>query len=573
MLPSLLLFCTLLFAGFEADALTYDYTASCLENPHKPQYGGGIIINPELSHGLRGWSTFENAKIEHRVLSGGNKFIVAHSRKQPNDSISQKVYLQKDKLYTFSAWIQVSDGNAPVAAVFKTTSGQKHAGAVTAKSKCWSMLKGGLNVNVSGLAELYFESKNTSVEIWADSISLQPFTQDQWSSHQDQSIEKTRKTNVRIQAVDEQGSPISNASISILQKKLSFPFGSAINKNILTNTAYQNWFTSRFTVTTFENEMKWYTNEPVPGQENYKDADALLQFAKQHSIAVRGHTVLWEDPNYIQGWVASLSPRDLAIAVDKRINSIMSKYKGQLIAWDVVNENLHSSFFESKLGQSASASFYNRAQRIDAATTLFLNEYNTIEDNRDGLSKPDNYLRKLREIRGFPGNNNLTLGIGLQGHFSNPPNLPYIRASIDILASASLPIWITELDVANNFGEQAQAEYLEQILRELHAHPKVSGIVLWSALAPGGCYRMCLTDDNFNNLATGNVVDKLRQEWGSNSSEGTTDTNGFFEASLFHGDYKVKISHPTMTSPFLAQSFKVVSTDHRSEQTTLLLKV
>lgn len=120
---------------------------------------------------------------------------------------------------------------------------------------------------------------------------------------------------------------------------------------------------------------------------------------------------------------------------------------------------------------------------------------------------------------------------------------------------------------------QAQAEYLEQILRELHAHPKVSGIVLWSALAPGGCYRMCLTDDNFNNLATGNVVDKLRQEWGSNSSEGTTDTNGFFEASLFHGDYKVKISHPTMTSPFLAQSFKVVSTDHRSEQTTLLLKV
>lgn len=262
---------------------------------------------------------------------------------------------------------------------------------------------------------------------------------------------------MRIQAVDQQGSPISNASISIIQKKLGFPFGCAINKNILTNTAYQNWFASRFTVTTFENEMKWYANEPVPGQENYMDADALLQFAKQHNIAVRGHTVLWEDPRYIQNWVASLSPGDLAKAVDKRINSIMSRYKGQLIAWDVVNENLHSTFFESKLGQDASARFYNLAQSIDTATTLFLNEYNTIEDNRDGLSKPDKYLQKLREIRGFPGNNNLKVGIGLQGHFGNPIDLPYIRASIDTLASTSLPIWITELDVANKNGEQVRS--------------------------------------------------------------------------------------------------------------------
>jgi GH35 family endo-1,4-beta-xylanase len=136
---------------------------------------------------------------------------------------------------------------------------------------------------------------------------------------------------VRIHAVDEQGNPISNATVSFELKKLSFPFGSAINKNILTNTAYRNWFTSRpFTVTVFENEMKWYANEPSPGQETYADADALLQFAKQHGIGVRGHTVLWEDPQMIQGWVSSLSPSDLAKAVDKRINSVMSKYRGQV---------------------------------------------------------------------------------------------------------------------------------------------------------------------------------------------------------------------------------------------------
>lgn len=36
------------------------------------------------------------------------------------------------------------------------------------------------------------QSKNTSVEIWVDSISLQPFTQEQWKSHQHQSVEKVK---------------------------------------------------------------------------------------------------------------------------------------------------------------------------------------------------------------------------------------------------------------------------------------------------------------------------------------------------------------------------------------------
>ena len=69
--------------------------------PHKPQYRGGIIINPEFDDGLKGWSNFGNAKIQHRE-SHGNKFIVAHTRNQPYDSVSQKLYLQKDNIYSFS---------------------------------------------------------------------------------------------------------------------------------------------------------------------------------------------------------------------------------------------------------------------------------------------------------------------------------------------------------------------------------------------------------------------------------------------------------------------------------------
>lgn len=73
----------------------------CLENPYKPQYNGGIIVNPDLQNGSQGWSQFGNAKVDFREF-GGNKFVVATQRNQSSDSISQKVYLEKGILYTFS---------------------------------------------------------------------------------------------------------------------------------------------------------------------------------------------------------------------------------------------------------------------------------------------------------------------------------------------------------------------------------------------------------------------------------------------------------------------------------------
>ncbi|KAF2294421.1 hypothetical protein GH714_011264 [Hevea brasiliensis] len=154
----LVLWCILLLIGFNiANALSYDYAASieCLASPQKPRYNGGVIQNPELNEGLKGWSTFGDAKIEHRTL-GNNKFIVANSRVLPRDCVSQNLNLQKNKIYTFSAWIQVSKGRIPVSAVFKTQTGYRLAGSIFAESNCWSILKGGFTVDASGSAQLYF---------------------------------------------------------------------------------------------------------------------------------------------------------------------------------------------------------------------------------------------------------------------------------------------------------------------------------------------------------------------------------------------------------------------------------
>ncbi|CAL9071899.1 unnamed protein product, partial [Musa textilis] len=517
-------------------------TVTCLAEPPRPQYGGGIVRNPEFNDGLKGWSAFGYGQIAERTSDTGNRFLATDRRSLPHQSMSQKVYLQRGMLYTFSAWLQVDQRNTTVTAIFKTAKdGFVHVGAVEARSGCWSMLKGGLTAKSSGPAEFYFESNDRSVEIWVDSVSLKPFTEDQWRAHQEESINKVRKKTVAIQAVDANGHALPGASVSIKQKRSGFPLGCAIANTILENKAYQSWFTSRFTVTTFENEMKWYANEREQGKEQYADADAMLAFASQHGIAVRGHNVLWNDPQDVQSWVRSLPTQQLREAVNRRFNSVVPRYRGRVIAWDVVNENVHFSYFESRLGQNASSIFYQQAHQLDPNALMFLNDFNTLEVAVDGNVTPEKYLQRLRQIQSF--GNLSRMAIGLEGHFGTP-DISYMRSALDTLAGANVPIWLTEVDVAHS----NETKYLEDILREAYSHPAVQGIVIWGARHPQGCWRMCLTDNNFKNLPAGDVVDKLISEWRTHDVAATTDADGLLRTELFHGEYKITIDHPSSNS-------------------------
>ncbi|KMZ72073.1 endo-1,4-beta-xylanase, family GH10 [Zostera marina] len=540
------------------EGVSYDYsvTIECLEEPLKPQYGGGMIVNPEFTGsngGINGWSMISGNRmidsVEIRESKSGNRFAVSRN---PPYQILQNLNLNTTMLYTFSAWVQLGgigdEQDVPVSAVFRTNDYGYNfvAGTVMARSGCWSMMKGGITVNVTGSFDLFFEVRNISseVEIWIDSVSLQAFTDEEWASHRRDSIENLRKKRVRFLVKDSTGNPQANSTIGIIQKRSGFPFGCAISSQILTNPGYANWYTSRgFTVTTFENEMKWYDTEKWQGHEDYGKADRMLAFAKHHGLAVRGHAVFWDDPKYQTAWVKSLSSNALRIATERRINSVMNRYKGNVIAWDVVNENLHFSFLENKLGRGVSQHFYQRAADIDRHALLFMNEFNTLAQPGDRAVTPAKYLQKIN-IMSRGKNLRGRLAIGLESHFNPNPSLPYVRSALDTISAHRFPVWLTEVDVSSG---PSQARDLENVLREGHAHPGVHGIVIWGAWRPQGCYAMCLTDNNFRNLPTGDVVDKLIREW-RHSPISTisvkTDSHGVFETDLFHGEYSLSL--PTM---------------------------
>ncbi|KAL6883342.1 hypothetical protein ACP4OV_010756 [Aristida adscensionis] len=557
-----------LFQGCMVHSIEYDHTASiemqrhknvlilahtpqCLRDPMKPLYKGGIIQNSDFNSGLMGWSTYRDIKASVTSSPSGNKFAVVHGaggslsnsgNAMPSHSVYQRVHMQSDNHYSLSAWLQVSSGTAHVKAIVKAPNGERVvAGGVTAHAGCWSMLKGGMTAYSSGHGEVYFES-DAPVGIWVDSVSLQPFTFDEWDANNRRSADKARRSTVRLVARGAGGEPLSHANVSIELLRMGFPFGNAMSKEILDTSAYDKWFTSRFTVATFENEMKWYSTERSRGQESYKVADAMLKLAHKAGIKVRGHNVFWDDQSTQMRWVRPMSVEQLKAAVHRRLKSVVTRYAGKLIHWDVVNENLHFNFFESKLGPTASAQIYHEVGQLDHTAVLFMNEFNVLEQPGDPNAVPGKYAAKMDGIRSYPGNGGLKLGVGLESHFATP-NLPYMKAALDTLAKLKLPMWMTEVDVVKGAD---QVKHLEQVLREGYSHPSVDGIVMWAAWHAKGCYVMCLTDNSFKNLPVGDLVDKLIGEWKTHRTAAVADEGGAVELRLPHGEYSFTVTHPSV---------------------------
>lgn len=190
--------------------------------------------------------------------------------------------------------------------------------------------------------------------------------------------------------------------------------------------------------------------ELTQGSENYTLPDAMLQFAKTNKLTVRGQNVVCDDVKYQRPWLKELGPEAMKAAVLKRVNSLVTRYKGQLAHWDVVNENMHYYYFSNLDPGKFSSNIFKLVHQLDPTSLPFLNDFGSIEAcDYDDPAMPSDYLDKIAEIRtgGYSG----PLGIGVQGHFFKfKPNLPYARAAIDILASTGLPLWITEFDVNLN---------------------------------------------------------------------------------------------------------------------------
>ncbi|MFE6100658.1 endo-1,4-beta-xylanase [Streptomyces laurentii] len=254
-------------------------------------------------------------------------------------------------------------------------------------------------------------------------------------------------------------------------------FGTAVANNHLGETDYASALNAEFNSVTPENEMKWDAVEPNRGSFNYTSADRVFDHAKSRGMQVRGHTLVWH--SQLPGWVGSLAAADLRTAMNNHITQVMTHYKGQIYAWDVVNEAFQdgssgarrSSPFQDKLGNGFIEEAFRTARAADPAAKLCYNDYNT--DGVNAKSTAVYNMVKDFKSRGVPID-----CVGFQGHFNSQSPVPAdFQANLQRFADLGVDVQMTEVDIEGS--GTAQANNYATVVRGCLAVTRCTGITVW----------------------------------------------------------------------------------------------
>ena len=181
----------------------------------------------------------------------------------------------------------------------------------------------------------------------------------------------------------------SASTLRALGRQIQLRIGTAATPNDLSDPTLSQITSSQFSVLTPENEMKWQVVEPQQGSFDWTGADNLVTFAEAHGERVRGHTLVWHNqlPNWLTQGVASgtISNSQLRELLHQHITTEVSRYRGRIWQWDVVNEMFTDSnpsqlnpndFWISHLGPGIIADAFRWAHAADPEALLCYNDYN-----------------------------------------------------------------------------------------------------------------------------------------------------------------------------------------------------
>jgi endo-1,4-beta-xylanase len=293
--------------------------------------------------------------------------------------------------------------------------------------------------------------------------------------------------------------------------------GTAVRPEQLPEAVYSSTLAREFNMVEPEDALKWEVIHPERSSFDFSQADQIVEFAIRHDMKVRGHTLVWHRQN--PKWLTNrnFTSAELSQILEKYIKAVVGHYRGNIFAWDVVNEafdevrpgTLRSTIWRDEPGIDAAPSDEPRATDIparsehaarssqpysyiercfrwaheaDSHALLFYNdaEAETINPKSDAIYAMVSDFRR----RGVPID-----GVGLQMHVANMhADVPSISANIKRFSDLGVQVHITEMDVAlpvDSNGNarpqdlQLQADIYRQIAAACLSYPGCTAIQTW----------------------------------------------------------------------------------------------
>ncbi|WP_300669915.1 endo-1,4-beta-xylanase [Soonwooa sp.] len=247
----------------------------------------------------------------------------------------------------------------------------------------------------------------------------------------------------------------ANSSNSTLKKayQQDFFIGTALNLKHIHNEDKKGVYIVKkeFSSVVAENCMKSMFLQPEENVFFFDDADKFVAFGQQNKMFIIGHTLIWHsqapDWFFTDKEGKDVSAEVLKQRMKKHIQTVVSRYKGKVKGWDVVNEAImeDGSYRKSKFYEIIGEDFiplaFQWAHEADPDAELYYNDYNEWH--------PGKVERLISLINSFKAQNIRIDGIGMQAHVGlDYPSIEEYEKAIVAYANAGVKVSVTEFEIS-----------------------------------------------------------------------------------------------------------------------------
>lgn len=273
------------------------------------------------------------------------------------------------------------------------------------------------------------------------------------------------------------------------------PYGAAVRSDALSaDSSYREAVIANCQLVVPESELKWLELRPAPDQYRFGKADAIIDFARQNGIRVRGHTLAWYGA--LPNWTESIATRaDAERELTDHIETVVSRYKGAIPSWDVINEplvdwpesaaSLRPSIWARRLGPDYLRLALKTTAAVDADAQLVINEYDVEYTGARFSAKRSALVELLRSLR----DRDVPLhAVGLQAHLFAGRTIDRdgLQSLLTEIKALNLDVLITELDVIDrelpseiHERDKLVADLASQFLGAVHEVIRPKAILTW----------------------------------------------------------------------------------------------
>lgn len=401
-------------------------------------------------------------------------------------------------------------------------------------------------------------------------------------------IPDLRRGTLCVEVRDETGRPVPGATITLSQVDRDFRFGFF---DTWANTGAEPMIEARQQgFNFFTCGVYWGESEPQDDQFQWDhlDDDVGIPHLFDLGYRLKGHPLIWLIDLAMPDYLKALDLPDLEPEIEEHIDRIVSRYRGTISTWDVINE-AHGTAASGGLTREEVTRITRAAvaqvHSLDPTAATVVNSafdwYGTsvtsevyepdrtvpfslpIPDYVENLMDHDVRLDVIGQQMYNCGCVSFFVEVGLADTPSGVPtfDLATLDGMLDRLEAFGLPVQLTEHSIPSAmhpdcpqagywrvpWSEQNQADYAEAFYTLLFSHPSVEAITWWNLIDiypfvyHGGLFRADGTPKP--------VVGRLHQLFSDWTTHETGETNGQgrFTADAFAGTLDIHVTAPDGT--------------------------